>query len=257
MKAICVQNWDTNGDGELSEAEAAAVTTLGEVFKDNRNITLFNEFQYFTGLTSIGDYAFYGCSELISLVIPNSVTYIGYLAFNGCNNLPFITIPKSVSDIDDYAFNGGFSINVENSTPFAITSKAFSWRQWCTLHVPAGSKAAYQAADYWKEFMEIVEVGSNNQPIAFADAKVKSLCLINWDFNHDDNLSYAEAAAVTSYEWSHSFWRFNSNTEITSFNELQYFTGLTEIEDECGSCTSLTSITIPNSVKSKGVVCRY
>lgn len=119
MKAICVQNWDTNGDGELSEAEAAAVTTLGEVFKDNRNITLFNEFQYFTGLTSIGDYAFYGCSELISLVIPNSVTYIGYLAFNGCNNLPFITIPKSVSDIDDYAFNGGFSINVENSTPFA------------------------------------------------------------------------------------------------------------------------------------------
>ena len=33
VKAICVKNWDTNGDGELSKTEAAAVKNLGTLFK--------------------------------------------------------------------------------------------------------------------------------------------------------------------------------------------------------------------------------
>ena len=59
VKRICVENWDTNGDGELSKDEAKAVTSLmdGEqsVFYGNNTITSFDEFQYFTGLTSIED----------------------------------------------------------------------------------------------------------------------------------------------------------------------------------------------------------
>ena len=39
VKAICVQNWDTDDDGELSEAEASAVNTLGQVFTYNTDIT--------------------------------------------------------------------------------------------------------------------------------------------------------------------------------------------------------------------------
>ena len=58
VKRICVQNWDTNGDGELSEAEAAAVTDLGNVFKDNKTIRTFHELHYFTNLNSIKDYVF-------------------------------------------------------------------------------------------------------------------------------------------------------------------------------------------------------
>ncbi|MBR4365713.1 MAG: serine/threonine protein kinase, partial [Bacteroidaceae bacterium] len=51
VEALCVANWDTNHDGELSFNEAAAVTDLGEVFKGNTEITSFDELQYFTGLT--------------------------------------------------------------------------------------------------------------------------------------------------------------------------------------------------------------
>ncbi|MBR4365710.1 MAG: hypothetical protein IKP43_02885, partial [Bacteroidaceae bacterium] len=51
VETLCVANWDTNHDGELDEAEAAAVTDLGEVFKGNTEITSFDELQYFTGLT--------------------------------------------------------------------------------------------------------------------------------------------------------------------------------------------------------------
>ena len=91
VKAICVANWDTNGDGELSEEEAAAVTDLGTVFKDNTTIISFNELQYFTGLTSIGNNAFYNCSSLSSVTIPHSVTSIGYRAFYYCAKLTSIT----------------------------------------------------------------------------------------------------------------------------------------------------------------------
>ena len=120
VKALCVANWDTNDDGELSEAEAAAVTDLGEVFKENTKITSFNELQYFTKLTSIGVYAFRCCSNLTSLVIPNNVKSIGAYAFHICSNLKSLTIPNSVISIGQDAFSACSSItsiDVSKSNP--------------------------------------------------------------------------------------------------------------------------------------------
>ena len=54
VKAICIANWDTDGDGELSMNEAAAVKDLGAAFSGNTAITSFDELKYFTGLTEIG-----------------------------------------------------------------------------------------------------------------------------------------------------------------------------------------------------------
>ena len=57
-------------------------------------------------VTSIGDWAFWDCSGLTNVTIPNSVTSIGDCAFEDCTGLTSVTIPNSVSKIKNYAFNG-------------------------------------------------------------------------------------------------------------------------------------------------------
>ncbi len=62
-------------------------------------------------VTSIGNSAFSGYSNLPSITIPNSVTSIGNSAFSGCSSLPSITIPNSVTSIGNSAFSGCSSLS--------------------------------------------------------------------------------------------------------------------------------------------------
>ena len=66
-------------------------------------------------MTSIGDGAFSSCSSLTSITIPNTVTSIGYGAFDGCSSLTSVTIPNSVTSIGEDAFEGtGIYTNAAN-----------------------------------------------------------------------------------------------------------------------------------------------
>ncbi len=103
VKTVCVAHWDTSNDGELDEQEAAAVTTLGEAFKENEDIEEFPELSYFTGLTSIGQNDFKGCLSLRNITIPENVTSIDRLAFynTGSNNTDFrIRLPYTLCNTD-------------------------------------------------------------------------------------------------------------------------------------------------------------
>ncbi len=104
VKNICVNNWDTDSDGELTYDEAADVMDLGYAFYYNQSITSFDELQYFTGLDAIGYDAFYECTSLTSIVIPEGVTLIDSYAFYDCYNLVSVNIPDGVVWIGEYAF---------------------------------------------------------------------------------------------------------------------------------------------------------
>ena len=72
-------------------------------------------------VTSIGDYAFYDCSSLTSITIPEGVTSIGYYAFSDCISLTSITIPESVTSIGSSTFDGCRSLT-SITIPESVTS---------------------------------------------------------------------------------------------------------------------------------------
>ena len=150
IKAALVKAFDTNGDGELSFGEAASVTSIEGVFGTMKTYTSFDEFQYFTGITSIpqsmfegwqiisiripnnvtsiGAFAFRDCSRLVSVILPTSLSLIGDSMFNGCSSLVEITLPESITGINARAFLGCLSlssINLPNSITY-IGSYAFA-----------------------------------------------------------------------------------------------------------------------------------
>ena len=95
----------------VNENNTAYQSINGNLYtKDGKNLVQYaigktdTSFTIPDSVTSIGDYAFYGCSSLTSIVIPDSVTSIGNYAFYGCSSLPSIVIPDSVASIGNYAF---------------------------------------------------------------------------------------------------------------------------------------------------------
>ena len=127
VKNLCIENWDTDGNGKLSYTEAGNVKSLGTVFNNNTLIVQFEELQFFTGLEtvegfsgctnlttiilpetikSIGDNAFYHCTGLNSIVLPESVISIGQWAFAGCTSLTNLPITNNITTINSCAFKG-------------------------------------------------------------------------------------------------------------------------------------------------------
>lgn len=145
-------------------------------------------------VTSLGDYAFDGCSGLTSIIIPNSVTSIGLGTFSSCKSLTSITIPNSVTSIGEEAFSNCnlTSITIPNSV-ISIGDRAFDFcfldniyckaatpptynglfeepvLQYATLYVPKGCKEAYESVEPWKLFLNIQEMEFSNVESALSD----------------------------------------------------------------------------------------
>lgn len=87
-----------SAQGAMQDYSAAAQTPW---FKDRADI---RKIVVQKGVTTIGDYAFYGCENVTSVTLPDTVIQIGKLAFYGCKDLRTLTVPDSVLTVEDYAF---------------------------------------------------------------------------------------------------------------------------------------------------------
>jgi len=93
------------------------------------------------GVTSIGDWAFNGCSGLKSITIPEGVTSIGDWVFHECSSLTSVTIPKGVTSIEDVAFHGCSaltSITIPKGVTNIGTSAFFGCSALTSVTIPAG-----------------------------------------------------------------------------------------------------------------------
>ena len=187
-----------------------------------------------SGVTGIGNYAFYYCEALTSVTIPNTVTAIGDEAFRNCKALTGVTIPNNVTTIGDGAFSycealTGMTIPGSVKT---ISGRAFSS---CTslrsVTIPNGVTVIDESLFYGCTSLTSVTIP-------------KSVTSIGWS-------AFFRCSSLKSVNIPSSVTTIDSNafSECTSLTSVTIPSSVTSIGYGAFSgCTSLTSVTIPNSV---------
>ena len=189
-------------------------------------------------VTSIGDYAFSGCSSLTSITIPEGVTSIGHHAFSGCSNLTNITIPKGVTSIGYWAFECCTSLT-SITIPDGVTSIGDSAFEYCTSLTSITLPDSVTSIGY-RAFFGCTSLTSITLPDSVTSIRDEVFYCCS------SLTSITIPKSVTSIG-NKAFYGCSSLTSITFPN------GVTSIGDYAFYyCSSLTSITIPEGVTSIG-----
>lgn len=139
-------------------------------------------------VTEIRDSAFFDCSGLTEVTIPNSITNIGSMAFLFCTKLTSVTIPSSVTSIGGNAF--GFCTGLTEVYCYAENVPGTGYNVFTrvptssiTLNVPAASIDAYKATEPWSEFGSIVAIAGGE-----VETQQITRASLKFNFNGMDSL---------------------------------------------------------------------
>lgn len=193
-------------------------------------------------VTSIGEYAFYYCSSLTSITIPESIISVGEQAFNTCRSLIAINIPKSVTSIGEGAFASCESlttINIpENSQLTSIGNGAFSdCSSLTSVNIPDGVTSIGEIAFWSCSSLTTINIPENSQLTSIGFAAFSGCSILT---------SITIPESVTSIG-NEAFSNCRSLTSITIPSKITYIGSST-----FSGCSSLTTIDIPESVMAIG-----
>ena len=242
-------------------------------------------------VTSIGNGAFWGCTGLTSITIPNSVTSIGGEAFRGCTGLTSITIPNSVTSIGDWAFWSCTSLT-SITIPNSVTSIGRAFEACTSLtSINVASDNNYYSGNngvlFNKEKTELIRYPEGKSQTSYTiPNSVTSIgdwafygcsgltsitipdsvtSIGGLAFQDCTNLTSINVASGNNYYSDNNGVLFNKKkTALIRYPEGKSQTSYT-IPNSVTSignyaffyCTGLTSITIPNSVTSIGYMAFY
>jgi hypothetical protein len=180
-------------------------------------------------VTSIGDIAFYACSGLTSITIPNSVTSIGREAFRICSGLTSITIPNSVTSIGVWAFqycSGLTSVTISNNLTTIKESVFGDCTGLTSITIPNSVTSIERNA-----FGNCYRLTSVNI------SDLETWCKISFGDYNSNPLSYAHHLFLNGEEIKDLV----IPNSVTSIGQYAFY-----------ACSGLTSVTIPNSAKTIG-----
>ena len=155
-----IKSWVTAHEGQCLTVGAIYTTTDGQNYNfwNNPRLTTATTIsRHKRGTTIIGSNAFYKCSSLTSINIPERVTGIGNSAFNSCYSLTSISLPEGVTSIGSNAFNYCRSLTdiVIKGTPSLADTSAFSniYSDYL-IYVPKDYLSFYSSATNWTQLYD-------------------------------------------------------------------------------------------------------
>lgn len=185
---------------------------------------------------------FSACHNLEEIKIPNSIKSFGDECFAGCENLMSFTIPESVKSLGASCFSGCISLLALRSlakTPPTIHETTFNNLSKCVLYVPEEAIEKYKNTPSWNFFKSIVPL-DNEKLSGF-------ITIDNLKFLYD---STKQTASLVRNNYTGKI----IVPENILVNNNKYT--VTSFDDNCFSnCEYLTSISIPNTVKTLGENC--
>ena len=235
MKELCVKAFDTNGDGELSYTEAAAVTDLSKMTLTKKTFKTFNEFQYFTSVKTVPS-SYFSTIGLREIIFPKSITTIGSSAFKGCVNLTAVVMNEGVKTIYSEAFSGCkklTSIYLPESVT-SIGSSAFSGCSSLTsIKIPESVTAI---SDYtFSGCSSLTSINIPESVTAISDYTFYG-CSSLTSINIPESVN---SIGYRAFEGCSSLTSISIPESVTTIGSGAFW-----------GCSSLTSITIPESVTS-------